>query len=94
MSHPTYKPSLRFVLRLKVAEGGGGGAYLWDTMVNDLRCYRVKTEDSEKTGSRQESNPGHLCGVQLTATAGLFTFFYFQLVTSKFIYFQCEARYS
>ena len=53
--------------------GEGGGVYLRDTTVNELRCYRAKTEDSKKAGSRQESNPGHLCGVQLTATAGLFT---------------------
>ena len=68
--------------------------YLRDTTVNELRCYRAKTVDSEKAGSHQESNPGHLCGVRLTATTGLFTFFYFHLITSKFIYFQCEARYS
>ena len=63
-------------------------------MVNELRCYRAKTEDSKKTGSRRELNPGHLCGGQLPATAGLFTFLYFHLIISKFIYFQCEARYS
>ena len=25
-----------------------------------VRCYEVKTEESEKAGSRRESNPGHL----------------------------------
>ena len=71
LSHPAYKPSLHFVLRLRLQKGGEGGAYLWDTTVNELRCYRAKTEDGEKAGSRQESNPCHLCGVRLTATAGL-----------------------
>ena len=30
--------------------------------------------------------------VQLPATAGFFTFLYFRFITSKFIYFQHEAR--
>ena len=25
-----------------------------------FRCYKAKIEESEKTGSRRESNPGHL----------------------------------
>ena len=28
--------------------------------INEFRCYEVKIEESEKAGSRQESNPGHL----------------------------------
>ena len=32
--------------------------------------------------------------VRLPATAGFFTFLYFRLITSKFIYFQREARCS
>ena len=28
--------------------------------INEFRCYEVKIEESEKTRSRQESNPGHL----------------------------------
>ena len=32
--------------------------------------------------------------VQLPATVGLFTLLYFRLITSKFIYFQHEARWS
>ena len=28
--------------------------------INDFRCYEAKIEESEKAGSRQESNPGHL----------------------------------
>ena len=38
------------------------GTYL----VREFRCYEVKIEESEKAGSRQESNPGHLC--QCSAT--------------------------
>ena len=111
--------------------------------VNKL-SYEAKIEESEKAGSRQESNPGHLwleppvrchwattagqpptltilymyctgeteclsCtpGSQIVraggcpavvaqwqATAGFFTSLYFHLITSKFIYFQREARCS
>ena len=28
--------------------------------INEFRCYEVKIEESEKAGSRRESNPGHL----------------------------------
>ena len=28
--------------------------------INEFRCYEAKIEESEKGGSRQESNPGHL----------------------------------
>ena len=28
--------------------------------INEFRCYEAKIEESEKAGSRQESNPGHL----------------------------------
>ena len=28
--------------------------------INEFRCYEAKIEESEKTGSRWESNPGHL----------------------------------
>ena len=28
--------------------------------VKEFRCYEGKIEESEKAGSRQESNPGHL----------------------------------
>ena len=27
--------------------------------VNEFRCYEAKIEESEKAGSRRESNPGH-----------------------------------
>ena len=34
MSHPTYRPPLAFVLRLRLqVGGGGGGGYLRDTTV-------------------------------------------------------------
>ena len=29
-------------------------------IINEFRCYEAKIEESEKDGSRQESNPGHL----------------------------------
>ena len=29
-------------------------------VINEFRCYEVKIEESEKAGSRRESNPGHL----------------------------------
>ena len=32
--------------------------------INEFRCYEVKTEETEKAGSRWESNPGHLWLVQ------------------------------
>ena len=28
--------------------------------LNEFRCYEAKIEESEKAGSRRESNPGHL----------------------------------
>ena len=28
--------------------------------INEFRCYEAKIEESEKAGSRRESNPGHL----------------------------------
>ena len=28
--------------------------------INEFRCYEAKIEESEKVGSHQESNPGHL----------------------------------
>ena len=52
-----------------------------------FRYYEVEIEESEKAGSRQESNQGHLA-----CTAGLSTFLYFRLITSKFSSFQHEAR--
>ena len=27
---------------------------------NEFRCYEAQIEESEKVGSRRESNPGHL----------------------------------
>ena len=27
--------------------------------INEFKCYEAKIEESEKAGSRQESNPGH-----------------------------------
>ena len=30
------------------------------TLINGFRCYEAKIEESEKAGSRQELNPGHL----------------------------------
>ena len=33
MLHPVYKLPLKFVVRLRLQKGGGGGAYLWDTTV-------------------------------------------------------------
>ena len=59
-------------------------------MINEFRCYEAKIEGSEKAGSRRESNPGH----PWLEPAGFFTSLYFRLVTSKFIYFQREARCS
>ncbi len=97
--------------------------------------YEAKVEESEKPGSRWESNPGHLwleppvlcqwpteprqpddhqpsqscmCTAQVVLNASVahlaatqlgvqlssFTFLYFHLITSKFIYFQREAKYS
>ena len=29
-------------------------------IINEFRCYEAKIEESEKAGSRRESNPGHL----------------------------------
>ena len=29
-------------------------------LINEFRCYEAKIEESEKAGSRRESNPGHL----------------------------------
>ena len=52
--------------------------------MTEIRCYEVEIEESEKAGSRWESNQGHLA-----CTIGLFTFLYFRLVKSKF---QHEAR--
>ena len=50
------------------------GAYTHDRVrvVNEFRCYEAnsKIEESEKAGSRQESN-----------LAGFFTFLYFRLIT-------------
>ena len=51
-----------------------------------MNLYDTKIEDSEKAGSCWELHPGHLCGGRLPATAGLFTFLYFCLIISKFIY--------
>ena len=48
------------------------------------RNYEVEIEESEKGGSRWESNQGHLA-----CTIGLSTSLYFRLVKSKF---QHEAR--
>ena len=28
--------------------------------INEFRCYEAKIVESEKAGSRRESNPGHL----------------------------------
>ena len=33
-----------------------------------FRCYEAKIEESEKAGSRRESNPGHLACSQCSAT--------------------------
>ena len=33
--------------------------------INEFRRYEAKIEESEKAGSRRESNPGHLPGVRL-----------------------------
>ena len=30
--------------------------------IKEFRCYEVKIEESEKAGSRRESNPGQDCG--------------------------------
>ena len=30
------------------------------SILNEIRCYETKIEESEKAGSHQESNPGHL----------------------------------
>ena len=50
--------------------------------INDFRCYEAKIEESEKAGSRQKPE---VSWVRLPAAAGLFTFLYFRLITSKFI---------
>ena len=34
--------------------------YTISTIINEFRCYEAKIEESEKAGSRRESNPGHL----------------------------------
>ena len=74
LSHHAYKPSLRFVLRLRLQKGGG--AYLWDTTVNELRCYRAKTEGSEKVAVARSRTSVGFDSRQLPA-------FYFHLITSE-----------
>ena len=49
-------------------------------IINEFGCYEVKIEE--------------VAWVRLPVTASFFTFLYFRLITSKFIYFQCEARCS
>ena len=36
------------------------GASCLTLEINEFRCYEAKIEESEKAGSHQESNPGHL----------------------------------
>ena len=45
--------------------------------INEFRGYEAKIEESEKTSSHRESNPGHLWL--------FFTFLYFCLIASKFM---------
>ena len=35
-------------------------------LINEFRCYEAKIEESEKTGSHWESNPGHFCHLATT----------------------------
>ena len=51
-------------------------------------CPAVVAQWQSTGGSSQVS------WVRLPATAGFFTFLYFRPITSKFIYFQREARFS
>ena len=53
--------------------------------IKEFRCYEAKIEESEKTGSLQESKP-EVSWVRLPEAAGLFTFLYFCLITSKFLH--------
>ena len=36
------------------------GSMLFDKLINEFRYYEAKREESEKAGSCQESNPGHI----------------------------------
>ena len=65
--------------------------------------YEVEIEESEKASTQWESNPGHLgleppvfCLSHLTTT-NTHNLEYVPLcllITSKFLYFQCEVRHS
>ena len=65
-----------------------------------IKCYEAKIEESEKAGSYQESNPGHfwlelpLSYANRTTTSHHNPLSIFRLITSKFLYFQREARCS
>ena len=49
-----------------------------------FRCYEAKIEESEKAGGQSEKagSPGVLGSIP----AGLFTFLYFRLITSKLLF--------
>ena len=64
-----------------------------------IRMLWGKNRGKQKAGGRRESksNPAfkpEMSWVWLPVAVGLFTFLYFCLITSKFIYFQSEARSS
>ena len=48
--------------------------------IKEVRCYEAKIEESESGGSSQVS------WVRLPVAPGLFTFLYFRLITSNFLY--------
>ena len=49
-------------------------------IINEFRYYEVKIEESEKVGSHQESNPGHLWLVHAIASQVSFTSFYIHAI--------------
>ena len=46
--------------QMPLEESGNMVASCFTLEINEFRCYEAKIEESEKAGSRWESNPGHL----------------------------------
>ena len=59
--------------------------------------HEAEIEESEKAGTQWESNPGHF-GLEppvfCLTTTNTHNPQYVRLMTSKFLYFQCEVRHS
>ena len=68
---------------------------IWTPLGVDQKIFSIRREPM-LSGFAHSKCLEHLASevswVRLPATAGLFTFLYFHLITSKFLYFRYEAR--